>query len=77
MDILIALFSVSIYMLGFISILMTFRYRTWDTYIDNRKTILRSILKTNNKEQESKILINIQKIGKYKPEKDIIYHRSV
>ena len=63
MDIFIHLFRASISLIGFIAVFLIFRYRTIDTYVDNRKAILRSLLE-NNIQSEPMIARRVQNIGK-------------
>ncbi len=40
------LFMASVTLAGFISIFLVFRYQTIDTYVDNRKPVIRELLKS-------------------------------
>ena len=61
------LFIASVSLLGFISLFIIFRYRTIDTYIDNRKNALRLLLATEIQIKPI-ITVYIQSIGKIKKE---------
>jgi hypothetical protein len=69
MNICIELFSASIALAGFIAVFLVFRYKTIDTYVDNRKAILRSLLK-DQIEKAPCIAVIIQEIGKKPQEND-------
>jgi len=70
MDFYLNLFSASIAMAGFIAVFLVFRYQTIDIYVDNRKKVLRSLLKKEIKDNPY-IAVEVQDIGK-KPEVDYI-----
>jgi|GEM_PF-1902669 len=63
MEVWYNLFSASITMAGFIAVFIVFRYQTIDTYVDERKSILRSLL-ANEINNDRSILVKIQDIGK-------------
>lgn len=75
MDIYINLFSASIALAGFIAVFLVFRYQTIDTYVDNRKPILRSLLESQIR-RDAYIAVRIQDIGKKDPKEDTeFFHR--
>ena len=57
------LFSASVALAGFIAVFLVFRYQTIDTYVDNRKPVLRSLLE-NEIRSDPSIVVKIQDIGK-------------
>jgi len=63
MDIYTNLFSASIALAGFTAVFLVFRYQTIDTYVDNRKPLLRSLLETQI-HRDPYIAVRIQDIGK-------------
>jgi len=65
MDIYIALFSASVALAGFVAVILVFRYQTIDTYVDNRKSILRSLL-GHQIQADPHIEVEIQEIGKHR-----------
>lgn len=69
MDIYASLFSASIALLGFIAVFLVFRYKTIDTYADDRKATLRSLLEDQIK-TDPYIVVIIQNIGKKQGAKD-------
>lgn len=58
-------------LLGFVSIFFIFRYKSIDSYIDNRRTVLRSLLKEDAKKNHS-IEVRIQTVGRNQ-DKDLEY----
>jgi hypothetical protein len=63
MDIYASLFSASIALAGFIAVFLVFRYRTIDTYVDNGKARIRSILEEQIR-NDPRIDVIVQDIGK-------------
>jgi len=66
------LFSASVALVGFTALFLVFRYQVIDIYVDNRKDILRSLLKDKIRE-ESWLQVRIQDIGKDPYEDDFEY----
>ncbi|MEA3312694.1 MAG: hypothetical protein U9Q76_10805 [candidate division WOR-3 bacterium] len=70
MDVYINLFLVAVSLAGFIAVFLIFQYTKIDTYVDNRKSVLRKMLETEA-ERNSTIYLFIQDIGK-KPKVDYL-----
>ncbi len=70
MDIYINLFSASVALAGFIAVFLVFRHQVIDTYVDNRKPILRILLESQIK-IDKYLAVRIQNIGKEDPKADI------
>ena len=72
MNIYVSLFSASITLAGFIAVFLIFRYRQIDTYVDTRKSRIRSLLEKKIKKDPS-IDVKIENIGKNPQDNDAEY----
>ena len=70
-EILLFLAQASITLMGFVSIFFIFRYKSLDAYVDNRRVVLRSLLRKRI-QKEPEIEVRIETIG-YRHEQDLEY----
>lgn len=70
------LFSASVAMAGFTALFLVFRYQILDTYVDNRKYIIRLLLKREIISNPW-LQVKIQNIGKDPREDDIEYFNQL
>lgn len=75
-DILVILAQSSITLFGFVAVFFIFRYQRIDTYIDNRRPVLRKILRKKIRKTPD-IHRRIELIGRNDPVGDLTFFRSV
>ena len=75
-DLLVFLAQSTVTLFGFITVFFIFRYQRIDTYIDNRRPVLRALLKKRIR-KSPEILRRIELLGRADPVSDMAFFRSV
>ena len=66
----------SITLLGFVSVFFIFRYQRIDTYIDNKRPVLRELLHDEIQENPE-VLVRIESIGRARADQDLQFFSQV